>query len=140
MSEVVDFVLFKIAFIVENTLCSFEDQQSISLESMSLTIKTVKCDGRHCRKCGKCREHGARAGARDGASAGVLSIGALAGVSVFLVAVLGPMGAVGIMIAIGGAALSTAGGAAVGAGIGATLGSVGGKFCEGGICKCRRKH
>ncbi|CAF1083042.1 unnamed protein product [Rotaria sp. Silwood1] len=107
---------------------------------MSLPTKTLECDGRQCHKCGKCRDHGARAGARKGAAAGVLSIGAFAGVSVFLVAIFGPLGATGLILAVGGAALSTAGGAVVGAGAGAICGSVGAKLCEAGVCKCRDKH
>ncbi|CAF1370142.1 unnamed protein product [Rotaria sordida] len=100
--------------------------------SMPFPTKTLECDGRRCRKCGKCRDHGVRAGAREGAAAGVLSVGALAGVSVFLVAILGPFGVTGILIAMGGATLSTIGGATVGAGAGAAFGSVGAKFCGAG--------
>ncbi|CAF4401535.1 unnamed protein product [Rotaria sp. Silwood2] len=107
---------------------------------MSLPTKTLECDCRRCHKCGKCRDHGARVGARKGAAAGVLSIGAFAGVSVLLVAFLGPFGATGLIVAVGCAALSTVGGAAVGAGAGALFGSVGAKFCEAGICKCRGKR
>ncbi|CAF1210560.1 unnamed protein product [Rotaria sordida] len=107
---------------------------------MPLPTKTLECDGRRCRKCGKCRDHGMRAGACKGSAVGALSVGALAGVSVFLVAILGPLSAAGFLVAMGGAALSTAGGAAVGAGAGAGFGSIGAQFCGVGVCKCRGKH
>ncbi len=107
---------------------------------MPSPTKTLGCDGRRCHKCGKCRDHGARAGARMGAAAGALSTGALAGVSVLLVATLGPFSPIGLIVVMSGAVLSTAGGAAVGAGAGAAFGSVGAGFCEAGVCKCRGKH
>ncbi|UJR16875.1 hypothetical protein I4U23_003773 [Adineta vaga] len=106
---------------------------------MPLTTEKLTCDGRRCPKCGKCRDHSACAGARRGAATGALSIGALACVSVFLVSILGPIGATGILIAMGGATLSTIGGAVIGAGAGAACGSVGAESCEAGLCKCRRK-
>lgn len=105
---------------------------------MPLYTERQYCEGRRCCNCGKCRDHGTRAGARGGAAAGVLSIGALAGVSVFLVAVLGPFGITGIVIATASAGLCTAGGAAVGAGLGAVCGAIGGELCKAGICKCRK--
>jgi hypothetical protein len=104
---------------------------------MPLPTRMLECGGRRCHKCGKCRDHGARAGAREGAAAGVLSTGVVAGIFVFLVAILGPAG---LIVAVGGAALITVGGAVVGAGAGAAFGSVGAEYCEAGICKCRGKH
>ncbi|CAF4226488.1 unnamed protein product, partial [Rotaria sordida] len=80
------------------------------------------------------------AGARGGAAAGALSVGALAGVSVFLVAILGPFGVTGLLIAMGGAAFSTIGGATVGAGAGAAFGSIGAEFCGVGVCKCSKRQ
>lgn len=107
---------------------------------MPLPTNTLKCDGRRCHKCGKCRDHGARSGARIGAVAGALGTGTLAAVSVLLVAILGPLGATGLIVVMGGAALSSVGGTVVGAGAGAAFGSVGAEFCEAGACKCRGKH
>jgi hypothetical protein len=107
---------------------------------MPLLTKMLECGGRCCQKCGKCRDHGARAGAHQGAAAGALSIGALAGVSVLLVVIFGPIGATGLIVAMGGAALSTVGGAVVGAGAGAACGSVGAESCEAGVCKGHGKH
>ena len=111
---------------------------------MPLSTKILECGGHSCPKCGKCRDHGARAGAREGAAAGAMSVGALAGVSIFLLGLFGPIGGAGLLIAVGGAVLGSAGaapfGAAVGAGMGAALGAVGGGSCEAGICKCHGKH
>ncbi len=107
---------------------------------MPLLTKMLECGGRCCHKCGKCRDHGARAGARQGAAAGALGIGAIASVSVLLVVIFGPIGATGLIVAMGGAALSTVGGAVVGAGAGAACGSVGAESCETEVCKGHGKH
>ena len=109
---------------------------------MVLSGEKLECGGRPCPRCGKCRDHGARAGAREGAVAGALGIGALAGVSVFLLVIFGPAS---LAIAVVGAALGTIGGAplgaAVGAGAGAAFGAAGGTSCRAGICKghCKKR-
>ena len=108
--------------------------------SMQIATEILSCDGRRCPKCGKCRDHGARVGARKGAAAGALSVGALACVSILLVSVLGPIGVTGVLIAIGGAALSTVSGTVIGAGAGAACGCIGAESCDAGLCKCHRKH
>ncbi|CAF1158756.1 unnamed protein product [Adineta ricciae] len=123
------------------SVSSSQDQRlNDNIASMPLTTETLSCDGRRCQKCGKCRDHGACVGARRGAAAGALSVGALAGVSVFLLSVLGPIGVTGVLAAIGGAALCTAGGTVIGAGAGAACGSIGAELCGTGLCKCRRKR
>ncbi|CAF1363031.1 unnamed protein product, partial [Rotaria sordida] len=45
---------------------------------------------------------------------------------------IAPFGVTGLLIAMGGAALSTIGGATVGAGVGAAFGSIGAEFCGAG--------